>query len=146
MATSLGTVQMAAALPAITGLSRAELINRWIADHDRAPPKGISRRLLEYSAAYKMQVSAYGGLKPAIRRKLRPIVTGGAEAGTSVIPPKAKTLQPGARLVREWRGRTYTVDTLDDGFIYDGEHYASLTKIARAITGARWSGPRFFGL
>jgi hypothetical protein len=56
------------------------------------------------------------------------------------------SLKPGARLVREWRGRTHTVTVTEDGFEYAGENYPSLTKIAKKITGAHWSGPRFFGL
>jgi Protein of unknown function (DUF2924) len=52
----------------------------------------------------------------------------------------------GARLVREWGGRTHTVTITEDGFEYAGENYPSLTKIAQKITGAHWSGPRFFGL
>lgn len=60
---------------------------------------------------------------------------------------KAGSLQkPGARLVREWHGRTHTVTVTEDGFEYAGMTYASLTKIARKITGTHWSGPRFFGL
>jgi hypothetical protein len=55
-------------------------------------------------------------------------------------------LKPGARLVREWRGRTHTVTVTEDGFEYAGASYPSLTKIAKKITGAHWSGPRFFGL
>jgi len=55
-------------------------------------------------------------------------------------------LKPGTRLLREWGGKTHTVIVLDDGFEYDGERYPSLTQIARRITAAHWSGPRFFGL
>src|SRR5439155_11355207 len=58
----------------------------------------------------------------------------------------APLLKPGTRLLREWGGKTHTVIALDDGFEYDGEWYQSLTQIARRITGAHWSGPRFFGL
>ena len=54
-------------------------------------------------------------------------------------------LKPGARLVRAWAGQMHTVALLEDGFEYDGERYPSLTKIAARITGAHWSGPRFFG-
>jgi Protein of unknown function (DUF2924) len=60
--------------------------------------------------------------------------------------PAEPRLKPGARLVREWRGRTHTVMALDDGFEFEGRLYRSLTQIAREITGAHWSGPRFFGL
>ena len=59
---------------------------------------------------------------------------------------RASNLKPGARLVREWRGRTHTVTVAEDGFEYAGTRYPSLTKIAKKITGAHWSGPRFFGL
>jgi Protein of unknown function (DUF2924) len=58
----------------------------------------------------------------------------------------ALSLKPGARLVREWDGRTHTVTVTEDGFEYAGKNYPSLTKIAQKITGAHWSGPRFFGL
>jgi hypothetical protein len=55
-------------------------------------------------------------------------------------------LKPGTKLVREWHGRVHTVSVLDDGFEYQGERHRSLTHIAQRITGARWSGPRFFGI
>ena len=62
-------------------------------------------------------------------------------------PPASKPhLAPGTRLLREWNGRTHQVDVTDDGFVWNGETYRSLSAVARAITGARWSGPRFFGL
>ena len=63
-----------------------------------------------------------------------------------VGPAPSLSLKPGARLVREWRGRTHTVTVTEDGFAYAGTSYPSLTKIAKKITGAHWSGPRFFGL
>jgi hypothetical protein len=63
-----------------------------------------------------------------------------------VAPDPGLSLKPGARLVREWHGRTHTVTVAEDGFEYAGTTYPSLTKIAKKITGAHWSGPRFFGL
>ena len=63
-----------------------------------------------------------------------------------MTPEARQTVRPGARLVREWNGRTYTVSVTEDGFDYAGTIYSSLTKVARIITGAHWSGPRFFGL
>jgi hypothetical protein len=68
------------------------------------------------------------------------------EVKERVGPAPSLSLKPGARLVREWRGRRHTVTVTEDGFEYAGENYPSLTKIAKKITGARWSGPRFFGL
>ena len=59
---------------------------------------------------------------------------------------RASSLKPGARLVREWHGRTHTVTVTEDGFEYAGTVYASLSTIAKKITGAHWSGPRFFGV
>lgn len=134
-------------LTAIAELSRAELIVRWKAAHRKTPPKGISRRLLEYSAAYQAQVKVFGGLKSSTRRKLigRLSSSSGNEI-RSGLPRKSESLSPGSRLVREWHGNTYTVDVGENCFRFDGRAYKSLSEIARHITGARWSGPRFFGL
>jgi hypothetical protein len=55
-------------------------------------------------------------------------------------------VRPGTRLMREWNGRMHLVDVTDNGFVFDGKTYRSLSAIARRITGAHWSGPRFFGL
>ena len=55
-------------------------------------------------------------------------------------------LKPGSKLIRTWRGQTHTVQVLENGFEHQGQHYASLSKVAESITGAHWSGPRFFGL
>lgn len=132
---------------AIAELSRADLVARWEATHGRSPPKGISRRLLEYSSSYAVQVKAYGGLKPARRRELvRPVGPDRTKSDKRASSAAKQTLSQGARLVREWHGRTHTVDVINDGFLYNGRCFGSLSEIARAITGARWSGPRFFGL
>ena len=56
------------------------------------------------------------------------------------------TLRPGNRLIRRWRGRTYVVEVTEAGLVYENERFSSLSVIARAITGTRWSGPKFFGL
>ena len=61
-------------------------------------------------------------------------------------PPVNPALKPGGRLIREWNGVTYVVDVVEGGFLWNAKRYASLSPIARAITGARWSGPRFFAL
>ena len=68
------------------------------------------------------------------------------ETGGTIAPPPRPKIKPGSRLVREWHGRTHTVCVTDDGFDFQGKTYRSLTKIALHITGAQWSGPRFFGL
>ncbi len=129
---------------AIGYLSRMELVEQWTTIYRRPPPKGLSRRLMEDAAAYQVQARAFGGLRPSVRRKLSKRLGGGTEH--AVAQENAKALTPGSRLMREWHGRTYWVDALDDGFRCDGKHYRSLSQIACALTGARWSGPRFFGL
>ena len=67
-----------------------------------------------------------------------------ATSGVDVVA--SPHLRPGTRLVREWNGRTHVVDVSEDGFAFDGKTYRSLSAIAKRITGAHWSGPRFFGL
>ena len=79
------------------------------------------------------------------RRKLRTLAKMFHATGR-VAPDPGPSIKPGARLVREWHGRTHTVTVTEDGFEYAGTNYPSLTKIAKKITGAHWSGPRFFGL
>jgi hypothetical protein len=134
-------------IAALSELSRAALVELWNTAYGRPPPKGLSRRLLEYAAAYHLQSKTFGGLRPAVRRKLcRPAGSGHMSSPRDSRVTPSKQLSSGSRLVRDWRGRTYTVDVLEAGFQCDGRHYGSLSQVALAITGARWSGPRFFGL
>jgi len=111
----------------------------------RTNPPSLSRDLLVRALAYRVQELAHGGLPKATSRKLATLA---AElGGDGPISTEARApIKPGARLVREWRGRTHVVTVTEDGFAYAGKAYPSLTGIAWAITGARWSGPRFFGL
>jgi hypothetical protein len=92
-----------------------------------------------------LQELAYGGLSKATQRRLIALTK---ELGTNgvISADPGPRVRPGARLVREWRGRTHTVVVTEDGFEFAGKTYSSLSKIAQAITGAHWSGPRFFGL
>ena len=92
-----------------------------------------------------MQERVHGGLAPATKRRLLSLVAEIEAKGTEAFDPGI-VLKPGARLVREWAGQTHTVIVLEAGFDYAGEHYPSLSKIAAKITGAHWSGPRFFGI
>ena len=149
---------------AVQGLPRAELVARWQKAHGSAPPKGIRHELLVRSAAWHLQVRHFGGLSPATRRALRaatPEVERGmarppppsncADApAVAVLEPSAKrrrgNVAPGARLLRDWNGKTHVVDVIENGFVFQAKIYTSLTAIARQITGAHWSGPRFFGL
>ena len=105
----------------------------------------MPRDLMIRAIAHRLQERTHGGLAPAAKRKLRSLVAEIETKGAQVFDPGI-ALKPGARLVREWAGETHTVIVLDDGFDYDGERYPSLSKIAAKITGAHWSGPRFFGI
>jgi Protein of unknown function (DUF2924) len=95
--------------------------------------------------AYKIQECAHGGLSRATLRKLQALAEQ-LEAGDGRWLDPYPALKPGTRLVRSWGGEAHSVLVLDEGFEYRGARFRSLSQIARAITGGRWSGPRFFGL
>ncbi len=135
-------------LAALNRLGLVRLRAEWRRLHRRAtPPARLSRDLLLRSIAHRLQEDALGGLPPAAKRRLASLARGLAAGGEPAVAPAAVRLKPGTTLVREWHGRTHTVLVLaDGGFEHEGRRYASLTRLARAITGARWSGPRFFGL
>ena len=133
--------------------SREELVEFWQAANGSPPPPGISSRLLTYAAAYNEQVRSAGGLSPAARRELKKISdsaekrsSNGDTSSDNRSTTKRRSVPPGTRLVREWQGAVHSVEVLGAGYLYAGVVYGSLSEIARSITGARWSGPRFFGL
>lgn len=128
--------------------SRAELVKAWKGDYGAPPPKGMSTRLLRLSAAYNAQVREHGGLRPPVRKQLFANAVHTRDRGVAPVKPTSQPARPasGTRLVREWNGRTHVVDIHDGHITYDGRVYRSLSAVACAITGARWSGPRFFGL
>jgi hypothetical protein len=125
-------------------LDLAQLRREWRRLYHGEPPK-ISRDLFVLALGYKLQEVEHGGLCKATCRKLQTIAKALRTTGR-VGPTPNLSLKPGVRLVREWHGRTHTVTVTEDGFEYAGTSYLSLTKIAKKITGAHWSGPRFFGL
>ena len=133
-------VDLADELRALTGLSRRSLTEKWSALYGAPPPPRTSRSLMLRAVAYKLQERAYGGLAPAVRRILMEAVE------TSSARQRRRPLRPGTVLLREWQGVTHRVTVIEAGVLYDGKRYRSLSEAARLITGARWSGPRFFGL
>lgn len=129
-------------------LPRIALVELWIKAHKAPPPKGIGRRLLELSATYIIQVKMLGDLDRSTKRALMAAMS---KSGADAEPidnkhRSTKNLNPGSRLVRVWNGKTHQVEVLEKGFRWNDRSYRSLSAIAREITGARWSGPRFFGL
>jgi Protein of unknown function (DUF2924) len=111
----------------------------------RADPPRLSRDIMMRAIAYRLQETALGGMSKVTQRRLTTLATE-FDTGGMIAPPPRPKIKPGSRLVREWHGRTHTVCVTDDGFEFQGKSYRSLTRIARDITGAQWSGPRFFGL
>ena len=93
----------------------------------------------------RFKIQAYGGLGAATKRRLADLAKTMEQDG-DLARRRVARLKPGARLVREWRGQSHTVIVLEDGFEWRGKRWRSLSVIAREITGAHWSGPRFFGL
>lgn len=126
------------------GMSPAQLRAAW-RDHYRKPAPDLGPDLLRRGLAWKIQARANGGLIASTRKAIEKAQEQLARTG-SVASSRDLAIKPGTRLVREWHGKTYHVLVLDNGFEHEGRHYESLYQIARAITGAHWSGPRFFGL
>ena len=153
MAREVLSERVATEVATLSALSRDRLVELWVQSFGTSPPRSCGRPLLELAAAYVIQEKALGGLKPAVRRALdRDPAPKGEDTGrprsrkSSDKTPTGYSIRPGARLVREWNGRTYHVDVVTEGFVWNGKTHRSLSAIARAITGAQWSGPRFFGL
>jgi hypothetical protein len=133
------------ALVRLPELDLGELRQQWRALYKADASPHLSRELLVRAVAYRMQEAALGGLRPKRQRQLRHFAQQLKESGEGRIRSRPE-LKPGTRLVREWRGRTYEVLVLDDGFSWQGTPYRSLSALARKITGTAWSGPLFFGL
>jgi Protein of unknown function (DUF2924) len=134
------------AILTLAEVSREELAALWTSRNGHPPPKGCGRALLELAEAYVIQSSAYGDLKPSLRRKLGAMPNGFSRIEVKHKAQKSRRLSQGSKLVREWNGRTHHVDVVQGGFVWNGSKHQSLSAIAKEITGAHWSGPRFFGL
>src|SRR3989442_7679777 len=133
-----GPAAIEAEIAQLRSLALDALRRRWRAVFGRTPPAGLSKDLLGRMMAWRMQEQAFGGLD---RESLR-LLEGLARHGSS---PR-RQLKPGTVLVRDYHGQRHTVSVAPDGFNWQGTTYASLSAIARAITGTAWSGPRFFAL
>ena len=126
-----------AELAALTNLSSARLRKRWAAVTGKAVLR-VSPSLLRLALAWELQAKASGGLSRRTRQRLDQLV----EAKT-----ETRAARPGMRLVREWNGTLHIVTIGEDNVIrWNDREWRSLSEVARAITGTRWSGPAFFGL
>lgn len=113
----------------------------------RQPPPHLPRHLLFRMLAYRLQADHLGDLDSECQRLLDSAATPEAAGERAVDGSRTTTdVRPGTMLAREWNGRMHRVAVLAEGFAWNGTTYPSLSKIAFAITGTRWNGPRFFGL
>jgi hypothetical protein len=134
--------QLDAELSTLANLPVAELRERWEA-LEGSPAPALAAPLLRRLVGQTLQERRHGGLPALVRRELLRVAEG---EQAQALPRPRPQLTTGTRLVREWNGRTITVEVHDDGFQHAGRSWRSLSEIARHVTGAHWSGPRFFGL
>ena len=140
-----GVRDIEAEIPDLHDRSTQELRLAWRKWHRTEPPLGLSRDLLIRVLAYGLQERADGGPSSrALQRRLQTLARASDRGALS--DASGDLLKTGTTLVRQWRGHTHTVVVHKDGFEHEGRRYRSLTVIAERITGAHWSGPRFFGL
>lgn len=131
-------------------LDLKSLRTRWKGIFQALPPDHLPRHLLVGMLAYRLQAQAYGDLDAATIRLLKQIGSGGANVDavglTAEHEQRRASIKPGTILMREWNGQPHRVMVVDAGFAWNGKTYENLSKIAFAITGTKWNGPRFFGL
>ncbi len=129
---------------AIASMSASQTVQEWERVHG-APAPAIAPSLLARDLAHCVQVEAAGGIDRRLERRLRDLM--GSKGGSSAAQGGGlKGLSHGTQILREWGGQTHRVTVEADGrYVYAGQRWRSLSAIAREITGARWSGPRFFG-
>jgi hypothetical protein len=133
----------------LRGLDAGELRARWHTVFRRAAPPHLPRHLLFRILAYRLQADQLGDLNTDTRRVLDRIGSGSSKGIDRLVADLSRSrteLRPGTLLTREWDGHLQRVMVLADGFSWNGKTYPSLSKVAFAMTGTRWSGPRFFGL
>jgi hypothetical protein len=132
------------------------LHSEWRTLHGKRAPKSLPKSLLVKAIAYRLQALAFGDLDPQTLRVLEAYAAKGEGrwkgrvradrlSGTS-SSSSGPHIKPGCVLVREWAGEIHRVTVVEVGFAWNGRTYRSLSEVARAITGTRWNGPRFFGL
>jgi hypothetical protein len=136
-------MHLEAQLAALSELKKDQLGQHWNQNFNESPPEKLRKELMVPILAYRIQEREFGGLfhsarsrivqSQSLRKDKRPDSSPRADATT------------GTKLIRMWRGEVHEVICVDDGFEYRGEQFASLSRIARKITGTQWSGPLFFG-
>lgn len=134
----------------LRGLGPEGLRARWRSAFRRAAPVHLPKHLLFAMLAYRLQAEVMGDLDAETLRFLKQIDQASSKAAAAPVAEqfeqRRRQLSPGTKLTREWNGQHHRVMVLDEGFAWEGVTYKSLSEIAKAITGTKWNGPRFFGL
>jgi hypothetical protein len=134
----------------LRGLDPGGLSARWRSLFQQPAPAHLTRHLLFAVIAYRVQADRFGDLDHTTKQVLDRTAAKEAGSVTSArlasFDQKRTELTPGTVLVREWDRRSQRVMVMADGFAWNGQTYGSLSKVAFAITGTKWNGPRFFGL
>lgn len=138
-----GAERLRLELERLAGMDLPGLQARWRRVFGRPAPRSLPRVLLHRTLAYRLQAEALGDLDRETLRAIDRLADG---SGTTVPLPDRASTKPGTLLVREWQGELQRVMVLEQGYAWNGTTYDSLSRVARAITGTPWSGPRFFGL
>ena len=134
----------------LRGLDLEGLRARWRSVFQRQAPAHLTRHLLFAVICYRLQADRFGDLDHATKQVLDRAIA--KEAGPTMFSrlasfdQKRTELKPGTVLVREWDRQSQRVMVMANGFAWNGQTYDSLSKVAFAITGTKWNGPRFFGL
>lgn len=136
---------LSAELAALATMAYSDLHLAWRRHYRAIPPKKISRDILKLGIAWKIQENRFGGLGVSVKRQIAELARI-METDSDLAKPRTISCKPGARLLRAWDGVTHEVVVVEDGFLWAGKTWRSLSAIAREMTGTRWSGPRFFGL
>ena len=128
----------------IEAWDRSQCLQAWVKLTGQPPVARLSTRFLRRALIFELQCKELGGHTASVKRVFRAHANSEEAKKSAVSSPAA--LARDTQLVREWNGRIYRVNVAQDGFEMDGRQYASLSAVAKQITGAQWSGPRFFGL
>src|ERR1700720_1964402 len=137
--------KLSAEVAGLESLDLKQLRSQWKLLYEIEAPPHLSRDLIRRAVAYRMQENLLGGLNPATRRLLERVAEDArARKPTKVVP--TRKVGPNTILIREWGGTRHQVTVLENGAMFRGKRYRSLSQVARLITGSQWSGPLFFGL
>jgi hypothetical protein len=136
---------IAITLESLSAMTRSQLLSVWAEYYGTPLNFYAQKNFLVRCLAYRLQETVAGGISPSMRKQLHRLAER-ISVGDGLAFYAGTGIKPGTKLIREWQGENHEVIALDKVFIYRSKHYSSLSKIARVITGTRWSGPRFFDL